>query len=665
MRLPDSWYRACNWTLLATLCWLGNAWLFAFTKAPGNGDINNVSWHDPAAGIFLLCWLIAACGLCAANLPAAGAARLLGRRLPRAARILPFLLPSLVFALTLLTAADSVTHTRYGFSSADTSELSPAALRVCVFILGMLALGMALRMQMRRNAQPCRASCAGAVLLYAVLLGLLAAAGSPPPRTADALYVALIGMAWARIAGTLAAGTGGRMLETRLPGRILLACASAGALYAALALAVFDPVDRAVPPRTEPMPNILLLTLESFLTDQMTLREGAAVDTTPFLRGLARESFVAENHFSNASNTRESLDVLVSGLLPIVTHGQDNEPPEEDIAARNLLWLLRRDGAEFSYVPQDFSYSGTLDRAFLTHPVPPPLERFLDEHYVLRTLGRELAGKLRNLLLDDHPQPLSGTEDLRRMARAADRAGLPFIGHIHVLDSHSPYEEACDGVPPATYLGTSAAVGALGPAERCYRGKMRKADEAARRIVATLEELGKAGNTVLVVTGDHVPPAPMLEDAPARMRAAQRTPLFIRFPHGRHAGEVLHVNAQTADILPTLLDYLELPPAPWGAGTSLLRPDAETALRYRPILVKKLLDHHHARIRVIVCDRYEELDLYPERAEDLHSLALWKPVEDRAGRCDPAIFPGREEIFEGIERAMRRPSPAGSQADGG
>ena len=239
------------------------------------------------------------------------------------------------------------------------------------------------------------------------------------------------------------------------------------------------------------------------------------------------------------------------------------------------------------------------------------------------------------------PRPLGGPEDL------ADRP--PVLAEA----SHKSYAGIARGF--AEY-GAEEIRGIVA----AYYAMVTLIDDEVGRILATLDELGLAGDTLVVFTSDH---GEMLGDhglllkGPMMYEGAVRVPLILRWPGRLPAGARRPELVQWLDLGPTVLGAAGLPPLSAGQGQSLLplaRGDAGTTGRgwalceYRdsghpydpPVHVTmlrrgrhKLIVHHGAP----ATGRPRGGELYDLKADPHEGRNLWD---------DPAAASLRAELQE-------------------
>ena len=159
-------------------------------------------------------------------------------------------------------------------------------------------------------------------------------------------------------------------------------------------------------------------------------------------------------------------------------------------------------------------------------------------------------------------------------------AGAPFFLFLHTYEVHGPY------APPDGF--TELAGGAAGlepidpyailghPADPCaplddttrramvdlYDGEIRYTDQAlVGRLLDTLDRLGLADGTLLVVTSDH---GEEFGEHGCWLHGTHlyeetvHVPLVVRYPGGQHRGEVIDGPVSLVDVAPTILAALGL-----------------------------------------------------------------------------------------------------------
>ncbi len=305
--------------------------------------------------------------------------------------------------------------------------------------------------------------------------------------------------------------------------------------------------------------------------------------TTPFLETLAESSLVAENCFTNGGPTAASITSRLTGKWP--TQTRVVYPPDilrGTDSYQHLPGILRRmgyAGLDLSirhYADSaDLNFQGAFDvvnfRSVKTHAVytanwiPP------DVSYFLAQISDRLFSRLRKLFFN---QPMdeafeevtegdrSYRRDPQRMEQLfsfIDSHPEPFFAHVHLMGTHGPRFRTHHRI-------FSAGLDQDRNWQReFYDDSILDFDAYVREFTDFLKERHLFDRSVLVLGSDHG----------QRARTADRIPLLIRFPEGRHSGR-LTANVQNLDIAPTLLDYLGTPIPGWMMGRSLLSDRLES-----------------------------------------------------------------------------------------
>lgn len=580
-------YRSVNFTVIATFFFVGNQFLFAFTKNPIQSEVNNEAWVTSPIFLFLTSWLFfAAVGLilCLACITIAYP---LYRRWPTTRmQGLPYVVPGLYVALTVLSVADNFTITSFGFSS--------------ITHTGAFDLLMN------------RAYLAGFLITVFIF-------------TALCLDKA-------------------RSLEGRDPWKFpanLLVIVTTFTLLAFGALNAWSSYSqpRASDDAVASIPNVFVLTLESASADTSSAYGDLAYDTTPFLRRFATEAVRADNYFSNGYNSRESINTIISGLHPFQHEGYyPTDIIPETVSEMNLPNLLRRYGYPYELLHVPGPALSEYDENFAVKPLPPMFREFQEETFTIMSIVETYMQRFARMIFDaGWPNPFPGVTGAKAVIEQAKAKHHPFFIHIHAMQSHGDYYSC----PSDEINQLSALLPTLKRQEVCYLVKLGWADKYASSFYDLLSSENVLDNTVFVIVGDHAVPFPYTTESTDIFRYMLRIPLLIRLPHAERAGDVIHANTQGIDVLPTILDALHLPPAPWGNGTSILQPDFDTKYRTRAIFID---DGYKPAFDIIVCDwlRYTNRSNRDVKRED------WQKTSYVRSHCSDAEFPPIEQIIQEV-----------------
>ena len=167
--------------------------------------------------------------------------------------------------------------------------------------------------------------------------------------------------------------------------------------------------------------------------------------------------------------------------------------------------------------------------------------------------------------------------DYARHAAEFIAAGdAPFFLSVNYPDAHGPWLRQVDGLPPEPLnpddVRPLPGFGVDTPHVResiaNHYNCMMRLDVLVGDLLATLEQSGKAKDTLVVYIGDHG--ADMLRGKRTCYEGGLRIPLIIRWPGHGPAGQVRSDLVSTIDLAPTFLAAAGVAPIEGLPGTSLI-----------------------------------------------------------------------------------------------
>ena len=326
-------------------------------------------------------------------------------------------------------------------------------------------------------------------------------------------------------------------------------------------------LDGAAPPRR---PNVLLISIDTLRPDRLGTH-GYRRPTSPAVDArLAAEGVVFENAWSQSPKTTPSHMTMLTSLYPAV-HGIG-------------LWLGR--GAAPALNPRVHTLAEVLkDAGYATAAFTAGAHMHRDRGFV------------QGFDVYKHGEQLE-----RTLAWLQERPRRPFFVFFHTYEVHDPYVPppevarafADDPVPSIAAaveeIRTAgrhgwnqghkrfwAAVDGRDPRHVRYvsdlydAGIRRMDDRSLTRLLDVLDQLGLAGETLVVFTSDHGEAfhehGRFLHDDlyPETLRVPLVLRLPGRLPAGRRVGEAVGL----VDLVPTILDLVGVPIPPQAQGTSL------------------------------------------------------------------------------------------------
>ncbi len=320
-----------------------------------------------------------------------------------------------------------------------------------------------------------------------------------------------------------------------------------------------------------PRPNILLYVVDTLRADRLGCY-GDEHAATPRIDAFAEEALLFENAFAPSSWTRSSMASLFTGLYPTrhLTEDRSDRLPD---SVTTLAEELRAAGYATAFVPSNPNVSSVFgfDQGFET---------------LIELYGRREAGHVKS---DELVTPAS--EVTERAIEWLESAPRPFFLASLSIDPHAPYRSPPVG-PPGELQSPTA--GRLGRQDLLplYRGEIAANDEAFGALIEHLRERGELDSTLVVFTSDHGEEfwehggyghGRSLYDEVLRVPLLLRWPESPRLAAGRESR-----SARLVDVVPTLLDLLEIEPAEALDGRSLLAPGDEEP----PVFARLRLDGH-------------------------------------------------------------------------
>jgi arylsulfatase A-like enzyme/Tfp pilus assembly protein PilF len=274
-------------------------------------------------------------------------------------------------------------------------------------------------------------------------------------------------------------------------------------------------------------PSLLLVTIDTLRADHLASYGYEAVET-PHLDRLARGGVRFDQVATTAPLTLPAHASIFSGQYPHHHGVRDNLNFPLAGETTTLAEVLRAVG----FATGGFYGASVLD-------LRTGLGRGFETY-----LGPAGGGSVT---------PAQPTLQVERRGEAVVADALPwiaaqsgrFFAWVHLFDPHAPYS------PPAPFLERYAGRG--------YDGEVAYSDHVVGSLMAGLEALGRAADTIVVVAADH---GEGLGDHGEQFHSALiydstvRVPLILWAPERLPAGRVVGGQASVVDLLPTTLALL-------------------------------------------------------------------------------------------------------------
>ncbi len=279
--------------------------------------------------------------------------------------------------------------------------------------------------------------------------------------------------------------------------------------------------------------NLLLISIDTLRADH-TSPYGRKIDT-PALQRLADEGVLFERALSPVPLTQPAHTSLFTGNYP-GRHGvRDNAGTALSADAVTLAECLRAAGYATGAVvaASPIARRTGLDQGFDSYDDQFGASAFDSAQPIVERAGEEVRARALAWL-------------------AARDPGRPFALFVHFYDPHGPHE------PPPDLRARYG--------RRSYEGEVVHADRCVGALIAELERGGILDDTLVVLLSDHGEALGEHGEETHGLfvyECVLRVPLILRLP-GAHGprGKRVAATVSLIDVMPTLLELLELPPPP-------------------------------------------------------------------------------------------------------
>ena len=299
---------------------------------------------------------------------------------------------------------------------------------------------------------------------------------------------------------------------------------------ALLAALPFDPARYKNPAGAIKRENVVILILESFAAEYVgALNNGKGY--TPFLDSLATQGLLFQNAFANGRKSIEALPSILAGIPSLM-----EQPFITSAYQTNRYTGLGDILQQHGYHTAMFHGAANGSMGFNNFSKTAGIQKYygLDE-YPAELRDRDFDGQWG---IFDKPY-------LQYVARELTAFQQPFMVTAFTLSSHQPY------TVPKKYSGR------FPKGELEIHESIGYADYALREFFKTASKQPWYHNTLFILTADHT----QKSVAPAYQNELgnYRVPLLLFHPGHRLGSPDTRQVTQHADILPTVVNYLNIP----------------------------------------------------------------------------------------------------------
>lgn len=439
-----------------------------------------------------------------------------------------------------------------------------------------------------------------AVLVFAAFfLRSLAERNLPTGAVARQLGVAaLIGLGLAVVASGLVwsqkrLGVSRLVLYTGIPALVLLACHLLFLQATALERALV-PLEASGPSER---PNVLLVTIDTLRADRLG-SYGYPLQTSPEMDRLAREGALLEQAIAHSPWTQPSFASILTATYPsqhgvfVLLSGERDGPEDsEEIVYQSVL---RNEELTLAEILLDEGYSTfalqaicadedvlRLDQGFQVYLCASD---FVSSMWDASWLGVGIDRLMRLLGARTRRSSYGADPEADRVYRSFEALisrtlPVPFFAWINFRDPHSPYLVRQEGVP----FDDALVIEALRPEDAetpipllssAYDGEVTFVDHYVGKVIELLRDRGIVDETIVVLTSDHGEEfgdhSTVARTRLGTMRGRfhghslyaelLHVPWIFRYPPKIPAGRRIPDLVRHVDLLPTILDMVEIEP---------------------------------------------------------------------------------------------------------
>jgi glucan phosphoethanolaminetransferase (alkaline phosphatase superfamily) len=399
------------------------------------------------------------------------------------------------------------------------------------------------------------------------------------------------------------------------------------------------------------MPDILLITVDA-LNAEYTSIYGGENDTSPFLRELAGQSLVSENHFANAQGTIGSLTSLLSGKHPAdirVIYSSDMLQATD--AYQHLPGILNAYGyytVQLSNATYADAYKTNFQSAFdeangrsdndrslanALNKIYPGVSAIFQNEAIDRITTRvQHIFFIRDMNnpykeVTEAPQKFDDLEKIKQVKSLLNVRREPVFIHLHWMGTHGP-----NYFPEEQVFSQGLDLNDQEQNRQFfYYDAILEFDRTIADLYQFLETEDHLDHTVVIITSDH-----------SQKWTNSRLPLVIHFP-GDENHQVISANTENIDLAPTLLDYLGISQPAWMPGQSLISGSYSEHPIFTAKIPKSSKDpvtgkvtypeseppfYQFGRISVVVCNQWVELDLTEKTISSGKIVAYTRECDD-------------------------------------
>lgn len=323
--------------------------------------------------------------------------------------------------------------------------------------------------------------------------------------------------------------------------------------------------------QVESKPDILFIVIDSLRADVLGVM-GADFGVSPNLDKFAKEATVYKKHLVNASWTRPSTMVFLTGMYASKTYLNFWDYP-----------VFKEEIQSFYKSPIQPLGAVLGSAGYKTEMIGN--NPFMTDHYSIGAdMGFEEVVDYSHYENDTIPITTKISKYISEIDSAKEKRRPEFV-FLNYNDPHKPY------TPPPQFLAQVKAHSSMDPRKRDYLGEVAFIDFELGKVFNLLKEKNLYDDMLIIVTADH---GEVMHPAHAKSKFNGvytlyghgqglyeediHVPLLIKYPNQKITKSIEQVS-RSIDLMPTILSIAKAKPPQTMEGMSLLDIEKETSER--------------------------------------------------------------------------------------
>ena len=418
--------------------------------------------------------------------------------------------------------------------------------------------------------------------------------------------------------------------------------------------------------------NVILIVIDALRADHLGCY-GYKRSTSPRLDALAREGVLFKNCYSQSSWTKPSVSSILTSLYPS-RHGttlHTHALPEDLVT---LAEILDDEGyINYGYVANPnlkkifnfdqgfYFFDDLLMRDKLYNAVLRQLRQ--KPPYFLRIVKRKFDHN------DYDNAELANARIIPWLNKYKDQN---FLMYIHYMDPHAPLSPP----PPYNTIFDYVEGDDNSRAISLYDGEIRFVDEQLNKIIEILKSEKIFSKTMMIITSDHgraFGEHNYYGHGATIYQEQLKVPLIIKYPGNSPAGRVVEGQVRSIDIMPTILEVLDIVidlPLEGTSLSSLITTETREDICEDIYIEENLANTYilngvikNNEWKYILTEKSEFRDIEKDGREELYNLRKDPEELNNLADLEPQVLGRIRDLLRSFKERGRENAPMTSQVE--